>query len=160
VVVPWRERLAKKKPAKKATTRAKAAIIPVAPVALLEDLRTLILQTRQDVAQTVNSALVLLYWQLGHRISTEILQQHRAAYGEAIVSTLSQQLSQEFGNGYSKPSLSRMMRIAEVFPNQQIVAALSKHLSWSHFVEILPLPIDMQREFYADELHFFVEQGK
>jgi hypothetical protein len=55
------------------------------------------LQTREGVAQAVNSALVLLNWQVGHRIRTEILTEQRAGYGEEIVPTLSRQLTLEFG---------------------------------------------------------------
>jgi DUF1016 N-terminal domain len=67
----------------------------VVPAELIEDLRTLILQTREGVAQAVNSALVLLNWQVGHRIRTEILKEQRAGYGEEIVATLSRQLTLE-----------------------------------------------------------------
>jgi len=63
---------------------------------------------------------LLLYWQVGERIRTEILESKRAAYGEEIVSTLSRQLSAEFGNGYSRPNLFRMVRFAEVFPEGEI----------------------------------------
>ena len=63
------------------------------PAKLLQDLRDLIRSARSGVAQAVNSALVLLYWQVGQRIRTEILESKRAAYGAEIVSTLSRQLS-------------------------------------------------------------------
>jgi predicted nuclease of restriction endonuclease-like (RecB) superfamily len=43
-----------------------------------------------------------------------------------------------------------MLRFAEVFPDQDVVIALTRHLSWSHFVEILPLKDDLQRDFYAE----------
>jgi hypothetical protein len=82
---------------------------------LLQDLRSLILQTRERVAQAVNSGLVLLYWEVGNRIRTEVLKSRRAGYGEEILSTLSKELSVEFGNGYSVPNLSRMTRFAEHF---------------------------------------------
>ena len=36
--------------------------------------------------------MVMLYWQIGHRVRTEVLKSRRAAYGEEIVSTLSAQL--------------------------------------------------------------------
>jgi len=108
---------------------AKARAGPASPEALLEDLRSLIRQTREGVAQAVNSALVLLYWQVGHRIRTEILKAERAAYGEQILSTLSKELTAEFGRGFSWPNLSRMMRLAEAFPDAQIVAALSRQFA-------------------------------
>jgi predicted nuclease of restriction endonuclease-like (RecB) superfamily len=129
-----------------ARSRSKAA----APGPLLDDVRQLILQTREGVAQAVNAALVLLYWQVGQRIRTEILKQRRASYGEEICSTLSNQLTTEFGNGFSRPNLTRMIRFAEVFPEQGIVAALARHLGWSHFVEIIYLKDDLQRDFYAE----------
>jgi predicted nuclease of restriction endonuclease-like (RecB) superfamily len=117
---------------------------------LLEELRLLIRQTRDSVAQAVNSALVLLYWQIGRRICTDVLDQKRAIYGQEILSTLSKELAAEFGDGFSVPNLSRMMRLAEVFPEERIIAMLSRQLSWSHFIEIIPLKDDLQRDFYAE----------
>ena len=43
-----------------------------------------------------------------------------------------------------------MIQFAEAFPDEPVVAALSQHLSWSHFVEILPLKKPLEREFYAE----------
>jgi predicted nuclease of restriction endonuclease-like (RecB) superfamily len=43
-----------------------------------------------------------------------------------------------------------MIRFAEVFPSQQVVGTLSQCLGWSHFVEIIYLPNDLQRDFYAE----------
>ena len=105
---------------------------------LFQDLRSLIIEARQDVARQVNSALVLLYWRLGKRIRQDILKESRAEYGEEIVPTLSAQLVPEFGEGFSKRNLFRMIRFAEVFPAEQIVSTLSTQLGWSHFVEIIP----------------------
>jgi predicted nuclease of restriction endonuclease-like (RecB) superfamily len=129
---------------------ARAGRPEAAPAALLDDLRGLIRQTREGVAQAVNSALVLLYWQIGHRIRTEILRKERAAYGAEILSTLSKKLAAEFGNGFSRPNLFRMVRFAEVFPGREIVSTLSRQLSWSHFVEIISLKDDLKRDFYAE----------
>jgi predicted nuclease of restriction endonuclease-like (RecB) superfamily len=145
--------MGKKKPTKKTTKPAlplgSTAIVPLAP-ALLDDLQKLIRSTREHVAQAVNSALVLLYWQVGHRIRADILDEQRAGYGEEIVSTLSKELTNEFGDGFSRPNLFRMIRFAEVFPDQQIVSTLSRQLGWSHFVEIVPLKEPLQRDFYAE----------
>jgi predicted nuclease of restriction endonuclease-like (RecB) superfamily len=120
------------------------------PDRLLDDVRNLILQARQATAQAVNAALVFLYWQIGQRIRTEVLKEKRAGYGEAIVAALSRQLVAEFGRGFAEKSLRRMIQFAEVFQDQQIVATLSRQLGWSHFVEIIPLRDDLQRDFYAE----------
>ena len=69
---------------------------------LIKDLRDLIVQAREDVARSVNSSLVLLYWKVGHRIQKEILKEKRAEYGEEIVATVSRQLSGEFGSGFAE----------------------------------------------------------
>ena len=86
----------------------------------------------------------------GSRIRTDILDSKRAAYGAEIVSTLSRQLSAEFGSGYSRPNLFRMIKFAEFFADGEIVSALSRQLSWSHFIEILRLKDALQRDFYAE----------
>ena len=43
-----------------------------------------------------------------------------------------------------------MVQFADSFPDTQIVAALSRQLSWSHFKELLPLKRPLQSEFYAE----------
>jgi hypothetical protein len=52
----------------------------------------LILGARDGVARMVDTTLNLLYWEMGHRIRTEVLQEKRANYGAAIVVTLSRHL--------------------------------------------------------------------
>jgi predicted nuclease of restriction endonuclease-like (RecB) superfamily len=120
------------------------------PTGLLQDVRELIVSTRQTVARGVNAALVLLYWNVGERIRRDVLKEKRAGYGDEIISTLSKKLASEFGNGFSKPNLSRMVNLVETFPDPKIVATLSQQLGWSHFVELLPLKKHLQREFYAE----------
>lgn len=118
---------------------------------LLGDIRGLIENARSYLAQTANSALTMLYWHIGERIRREVLQgQRRAGYGEHILSTLSVKLEPEFGRGFGTKNLSRMVQFVEVFPNEQIVVTLSRQLGWSHFLALLPLKRDLQREFYAE----------
>lgn len=120
------------------------------PETLAAELRELILSARQTVARGVNAALVVLHWQVGQRIRQDILKAKRAEYGEEIVPTLSRELSAEFGSGFAEKNLRRMMQFAEVFPDQKIVATLSRELGWSHFVELIPLKKPLQRDFYAE----------
>lgn len=117
---------------------------------LLSELRGLIESARQNVARTANATLTMLYWHVGQRIRHEVLKNERAEYGEQIVSTLSTQLVAEYGRAFGVRSLRRMMQFAEVFPDEAIVATLSPELSWSHFIEILPLKQPMEREYYAE----------
>lgn len=145
------KKAAKKAPAKPKRVVAKRTATPtVAKKPLLHDIRGLIEAARQHVAQTANATLTMLYWHVGERIGREVLKDRRAEYGERIVSTLSTQLVKEYGQSFGLRSLRRMLQFSEAFPDQQIVATLSQQLTWSHFVEILPLKQPLEREFYAE----------
>jgi len=117
--------------------------------ALLSELFQLIEQSRQHVVSQVNSTLTLLFWQVGKRINEDILQNKRADYGKQIVPTLSEQLKEKYGRNFELGNLRRMMQFAELFSDIQIVATLSRQLSWSHFRELIPLKSQEARQFYA-----------
>lgn len=117
---------------------------------LLTDLRELIVSARQQVAQTVNAGLTLHYWQIGDRIRRDILKEKRAEYGAEILQTLSAKLSIEFGRGFSSKSLHHMVRFAESFPDVEIVSALLRQLSWTHFLALIYLDNPLKRNFYAE----------
>lgn len=116
---------------------------------LINDLRQIIEQARTHVATTVNSELTLMYWHIGERINREVLGNERAEYGKQIVATVARQLQEEYNiSGTDEKNIRRMMQFAALFPDSQIVATLSRQLSWSHFVEVIPLKDGLQREFY------------
>lgn len=117
---------------------------------LIDELRRMIDETRNHVATAVNAGLTMLYWRVGTRIRTEILNDERAEYGEQIVASLSQQLTVDYGRGFTKQNLFHMMRFAEVFSDEKIVYALSRQLSWTHFRLIIYLKDDLARSFYAE----------
>ena len=117
---------------------------------LLRDIRGLIEQTRSAVAVTVNAGLTMLNWHIGQRINKEILQTRRAGYGDEIVSTLSRQLVNEYGDGFSTKNIRHMIRFAEAFPDEQIVSTLWRQLGWSHFKEITYIKEVLKRDFYAE----------
>ena len=122
----------------------------VSAAALLAEVRALILETRQTVAQGVNSALVLLYWQIGQRIRLDILKEKRAEYGDQIFHSLSGKLTSEFGRGFTERNLANMVRCAEAFPDAKILHALSAKLSWTHMRRIIYLDDPLKRDFYAE----------
>lgn len=125
-------------------------LVPTNCDGLVADLRTLIEASRVRVAQTVNSELVMLYWRVGHRLRTEVVGEDRAAYGEQLVHTVSKALSAEFGRGFGKRSLYRMIRFAEVFPDTEIVTALRSQLTWTHIRELIAIDDPLERQFYTE----------
>ena len=123
--------------------------MPAQYQSLYADIKQLISEARSTVVKQVNQTLTVTYWQIGKRISIEILDSNRAEYGKQVLRQLSQQLSDEFGKGFGYRNLLRMKLFYEYFPEQEKVTTLSSQLSWSHFVELLKLEDDIQREFYA-----------
>ncbi|MCQ8116082.1 PDDEXK nuclease domain-containing protein [Methylomonas rosea] len=117
---------------------------------LFIEIRQLIVEARSRVAVTVNAELTLLYWQIGSRINTEILQGQRAEYGKQIVATLAQQLTDEYGKGWGVRHLRDCLRFAEAFPDEQIVHTLCAELSWSHLRLLAGVDDALKREFYIE----------
>ena len=126
-----------------------AAVATANAAGLLTDLRQLIVQSRQAAAAAVNASLTLMYWRIGQRIRTEVLGGQRASYGAEIVATLSRQLVADYGRVFEEKSLRRMVQFAEIYPDEQIVVSLIRHLSWTHFLVLLPLKEPLARDFYA-----------
>jgi predicted nuclease of restriction endonuclease-like (RecB) superfamily len=136
---------------RKPTKRTAVAVLPARkPTVLLADVRGMILQAREGVARAVDSGMTVLYWNVGRRIRQDILGEKRAEYGGKIVSALGRQLEMEFGRGFSEKSLRHMIRFVEAFPDFQIVSALLRQLSWTHFVSLIYLDSPLKRDFYAE----------
>lgn len=111
---------------RKPGTKPPQSAAPALPRVLLTDVRELILAARQTVARGVNAALVMLYWKIGQRIRQDVLRERRAEYGEEILPTLSAKLVPDFGQGFGVRNLARMISFAQAFPDERIVATLSK----------------------------------
>ena len=124
--------------------------MPRAETSLLQDLRTLIMETRQAFAATVNAGLTTLYWRLGKRVQEDLLQQNRAEYGAAVVGSVARQLEADFGASFGEKNLRHMLKFVEVFPDEQIVYALRRQLSWSHFRTLIYLQDPLKRSFYLE----------
>ena len=123
-------------------------VAPVVSKSLIGDLRQIIEQARGRVAATVNSELTMMYWHIGERINRDVLGNQRAEYGKQIVSTVSRQLQEEYGKGFEERTIRRMMQFAAMFPDIRILTPLVTKLSWSHFLIVMTLKDDIQREFY------------
>lgn len=131
-------------------TISKNKEIKLPPGHLLNDLRSMIQTAKGYVAQAVNSSLVTLYWQIGQRIRQDILKEKRAEYGKQIVSAVSRELQSEFGQGFSEKNLWHTIRFAEVFPEEEILSAVRRELSWTHFKQIIYIDDPLKRDFYTE----------
>jgi len=118
---------------------------------LLADLSQIIEQSKQFVVVQANSVMTMLFWSVGKRINEDVLKNKRADYGKQIVATLARQLTEKYGKNFESRNLRRMMQFAEQFSDLGIVSPLATQLSWSHFVELMPLKSEEARLFYSKE---------
>ncbi|WP_367890009.1 PDDEXK nuclease domain-containing protein [Polaribacter batillariae] len=116
---------------------------------ILNDLISIVKKTKTQVAIQANSSLTIMFWQIGKRIQSDILENSRAEYGKEIVVSLSRELSKNFGNSFKEKNIRRMIQFSEIFPELENVVTLSRHLSWSHFLVLIPLKNQKARYFYA-----------
>jgi len=127
---------------------------------LFENIRSLLLSSRQNVLRYVNTTMVHTYYEIG-RIIVEDEQQGsiRAEYGKQTLKELSLKLINEFGKGFSVDNLENMRQFYLTYSKGQTLSAQSKNsetlsrrfkLSWSHYVFLMRLDEPIRR-FYEIE---------
>ncbi len=116
---------------------------------LLQEIRSILLQSRQNVAAQVNLQLLSTYWNIGRCIADFEQRQNIQAELEAeTFIALSKALTREFGRGFSRSNLYNMRRF---FLTHTSVQTVSGHLSWSHECELLNISDTAKRSFYEKE---------
>ncbi|MFA7270279.1 MAG: PDDEXK nuclease domain-containing protein [Sterolibacterium sp.] len=116
---------------------------------LLDALRGLIVQVRQQVLRHVDVVQVQTYWQIGrHIVEFEQDGQTRAAYGKRLLPQLGQTLSREFGKGFDATNLRHMRGFFLAFPKCD---ALRRELSWTHYRLLLRVDAPEARNWYMQE---------
>ena len=115
---------------------------------LFKSIAELIGNTQNRVAISLNAETTLLYWSIGNYINTDLKASGQITYGSKILATLSQQLTQSFGKGYTYTALTRMCKVA-IAIDEPNIATLSQQLSWSHLIELAAIDDLIKREFYT-----------
>ena len=115
----------------------------------LKQITDIIKNARNKVETTVNSELVILYWNVGKIIKTQILGDNKPEYGKSVIQNLSQELVREYGRGYSQRNLFNMVKLYEVFGDEKILHTLCTKLTWSHFRKLIYIKEPLKMEFYS-----------
>ena len=116
---------------------------------IFSDISTMIYDAKNEVMLRVNTSVITLYWNIGKKLSEEVLQGKKPEYGKNIIGDLSERLTAEYGKGFEKSSVFKMVKFYQEFPEYEKVSTLSQQLTWSHFVELLPIEDELKRDFYA-----------
>ena len=115
---------------------------------IFDNIKDLVINSRNKVYQTVNTEMLSLYWNIGKAIMEIQQGDERASYGDAVLEKLSEKLTNEFEKGFSKRNLERMRKFYICFP---IATTVSSQLSWSHYLEIIKIEEEQKRNFYIKE---------
>ena len=125
--------------------------------AVLAEVVGLLEAARHTAARVVNSVMTATYWQIGRRIvEAEMGGQTRADYGDVLVTRLAEDLTRQFGRGFSKSNVYQMRAFYIAYQNIfQTASGKSGEtpfpLPWSHYVRLLSIDNPLAREFYETE---------
>ena len=112
------------------------------------DIRSLVISSRERVYTAVNTEMLELYWNIGKIIMEIQKGDERASYGDEVLTKLSDKLTLEFGKGFSIINLRRMRKFYNLFP---IRSSVMTELSWTHYLEIIKIEEEEKRNFYIKE---------
>lgn len=111
-------------------------------------IRHSIVSAQNKMSAAVNYAMVIAYWEIGEQIYKACDENDRAEYGKQLLQYLSDQLTSEFGQGFTVRNLRAMRQFYCCFPIRHTLCA---ELSWSHYRLLMRIPDEKARTFYAEE---------
>ena len=119
---------------------------------MIADIKQIIISGQKYAYNAASKAMVLTYWQVGRRIVEQEQEgKERAEYGKALMETLSEELTREFGKSYSKRNLQYFRKFYLAFPDEEIVNARVHNLNWTHFRSLLRVADENARIWYMNE---------
>ncbi len=116
---------------------------------LINNIRALISKAQENAVRSINKERVLLYWNIGkHIVEEEQKGKERAEYGTFLIKTIAQELTKDFGSGFSARQLQNFKQFYNEFP---IVRALRAQLNWTQYRLLLRVDNQDKRVFYIEE---------
>lgn len=140
---------------------------PQAPDALMQRIVRILETARERVVRTVNASTVTAYWLIGCELVEAIQQgEPRAAYGQALIARLAEQLTARYGRGFSVTNLWYFRQFYLAYPDRISKKILhpvggespvldmpdfDPRLSWSHYRALMRVSDAKARHFYEQE---------
>ena len=116
---------------------------------LYDDIRAIIINTRNTIYKAVNTGILEANWKIGRRIvEEEQAGASRAEYGQRVINDLAEKLSVEFGRGFDARELRRYRQIYLLFPKWD---ALRPELTWTHYRTLIRVENERARLYYMNE---------
>ena len=118
---------------------------------LLTDIRSIIEQGRRLAYTQLNATIIDTYWKIGRRIVEEEQNgQERAEYGMGLIDSLSQQLSIEYGEGFSARYLRAFRQFYNAVPDYEIWKSGFPNLTWTHIFRTLRVKDNKAIRWYLE----------
>ncbi len=117
----------------------------------LSEIKRRIQQERLRVVLAANSAMVLLYWDIGRMI---LKRQDQAGWGAKVIDRLSRDLRDDFPDmkGFSPRNLKYMRAFAAAWPDLEIVQRVVAQLPWRQNIALMERLGDKKtRLWYAEQ---------
>lgn len=106
---------------------------------------------KQNVVRAVNQTMVYTYYEIGRMIVEDEQQgKERAEYGKQVLKELSEQLTDDFGKGFSVDNLQNMRQFYKAYPIYE-TGSRKFILSWSHYIKLMRIENVDERNFYEIE---------
>lgn len=121
-------------------------------MSFITDIQKILELARQKSYSAINSAMVEAYWSVGKRIVEEEQNgEERAEYGKFIIKSLSTELTENLGKGFSERNLRNFRQFYLTFPEEEIRNTLCTKLTWSHIRLIMRQENEEARNYYLRE---------
>jgi len=121
----------------------------VAEVSFIDEVKNIVEQGRQQAYAAVSQVMIDTYWKIGERI---VLQEqkgkNRADYGTQLIAVLSEELTKNYGKGFSKRNLQYFRSFYLCFSDLEIVHTRVHNLSWSHIRTVLRVDDSVAARWY------------
>lgn len=105
---------------------------------LYTDVCSIIEQGRKEAYASVNHKMIETYWNIGRRIVEEEQNgEVRAEYGAQIIAQLAEQLTLQYGKGFSARYLRAFRKFYLIVDDFQIWKSRFPNLTWTHIFKTL-----------------------
>lgn len=122
-------------------------------VRFCKDVHKILDDAKNKTYAAANNIMTYAYWNVGKRIiEQEQKGESKARYGSYLVKRLSQELSEEYGIGFSVANIRNCRQLYLTFPKESYGYSLIGKIHWSHLRTIMRLDDEEERNFYLKEV--------
>ena len=117
-----------------------------------KDVRDILESARSNAYVMANDIMTYAYWNVGKRIvEQELKGSAKAKYGSYIIKRLAQELSDQYGTGFSIANIKNCRQLYVTFPQDSFGYSMIGKVHWSHLRTIMRLENAEERDFYLQE---------